>query len=159
MIRKKNFYLSILFEIKEYICICSDYQRVHIYHHKLYNKFYFILSNDKTSFCTMIMNFIIDISSTRNSYINRIYNAILILMKKLIKYATYIAIIKKLNTKNFTKLLRYKFILHYNMMRDIISNRNSLFTNHFWSTLCWHLNARCQFNTTFHSQIDNQIEK
>ena len=43
--------------------------------------------------------------------------------------------------------------------RDIISNKNSLFTNHFWLTLCWHLNARRQFNIAFHSQINDQIEK
>ena len=126
-----------------------------VHHHKLYNKFNFISLNDENSFHTIIINFIIDMPSAKDSYINKINNAILILMNKLMKHATYIATIKNLNAKNFAKLLWREFISHHDMMRDIISNRNSLFTNHFWSTLCWHLNARRQFNIAFHSQTNN----
>ena len=68
---------------------------------------------------------------TRNSYIDKINDVILILINKLTKHATYIATIKNLNAKNFAKLFSRKFISHHDMMRDIISNRNLLFTNHF----------------------------
>ena len=93
-----------LFKINEYVRIYFDYQRVRVYHHKSYNKFNFISSNDENSFHTMIMNFIINMSSTRNSYINKINDVILILMNKLTKHVTYIATIKNLNVKNFAKL-------------------------------------------------------
>ena len=93
-----------LFEIDEYVRICSDYQRVRVHHHKLYNKFNLISSNDEDSFHTMIMNFITDMSLAKNLYINKINDAILILMNKLTKHATYIATIKNLNAKNFAKL-------------------------------------------------------
>ena len=52
----------------------------------------------------MIMNFIIDMSFVKNLYIDKINDAILILMNKLTKHATYIATIKSLNVKNFAKL-------------------------------------------------------
>ena len=94
-----------LSEIDEYVRICSDCQRVRVHHHKLYNKFNFISSNDEDSFYIIIMNFITDMSSTRNSYINKINDVILILINKLTKHATYIATIKNLNAKNFAKLL------------------------------------------------------
>ena len=94
-----------LFKINKYVRICSDCQRVRVHHHKLYNKFNFISSNDEDSFHIIIMNFIIDMSSTRNLYIDKINDAILILMNKLMKHATYIATIKNLNAKNFAKLL------------------------------------------------------
>ena len=93
-----------LFEIDEYVRICFDCQRVRVHHHKSYDKFNFILSNDKDSFYIMIMNFIIDMSSARNSYINKINDMILILMNKLSKHTIYIATIKNLNAKNFAKL-------------------------------------------------------
>ena len=93
-----------LFEIDKYIHIDFNYQCVRVYHHKLYNKFNLILSNDENLFYLIIMNFIINMSSMRNLYINKINNAILILMNKLTKHATYIAIIKNLNVKNFAKL-------------------------------------------------------
>ena len=93
-----------LFEIDEYVRIYSDCQRVRVHHHKLYNKFNFISSSDENSFHTIIMNFIIDMSLARNLYINKINDAILILMNKLTKHAMYIATIKNLNVKNFAKL-------------------------------------------------------
>ena len=75
-----------------------------VYHHKLYDKFNSISSNDENSFYIMIINLIIDMSSAKDSYIDKINNAILILMNKLIKHAIYIATIKNLNAKNFAKL-------------------------------------------------------
>ena len=132
-----------LFKIDEYVRICFDCQRVRVHHHKSYDEFNFISSSDEDSFHIMIINFIIDMSSARNSYIDKINDVILILMNKLTKHATYIATIKNLNAKNFAKLFWREFISHHDMMRDIISNKNLLFMNHFWSTLCWHLNVRC----------------
>ena len=94
-----------LFKINEYICIYFNCQRVRVHHHKLYNKFNFILSNDENSFHTIIMNFIINMLSTKNLYIDKINDVILILMNKLTKHVMYIATIKNLNVKNFAKLL------------------------------------------------------
>ena len=94
-----------LFEIDEYVRIYSDCQRVRVHHHKSYDKLNFISSNDENSFHTMIMNFITNMSPARNPYTDKINNAILILINKLTKHATYIATIKNLNIKNFAKLL------------------------------------------------------
>ena len=94
-----------LFKIDEYVRICFDCQRVRVHHHKSYNEFNFISSSGEDSFHRMIMNFIINMSFAKNLYINKINNAILILMNKLTKHATYIATIKNLNVKNFAKLL------------------------------------------------------
>ena len=93
-----------LFEINKYIRIYFNCQRVRIHHYKSYNKFNFISSNDENSFYIIIMNFLIDILSTRNLYINKINDIILILINKLTKHATYIATIKNLIVKNFAKL-------------------------------------------------------
>ena len=93
-----------LFKIDKYVCIYFNCQRVRVHYHKSYNKFYFISSNDENLYHTIIINFIINMSSTRNLYINKIKNAILILMNKLTKHAIYITTIKNLNVKNFAKL-------------------------------------------------------
>ena len=94
-----------LFEIDEYVRTYLDCQRVRVHHHKSYDKFNLISSSGEDSFHIMIMNFIINMPSARNSYIDKINDVILILMNKLTKHATYIATIKNLNAKNFAKLL------------------------------------------------------
>ena len=87
-IRKKYFCLNILFKINEYVCIYFDCQRERVHHHKSYDEFNFISLNDENLFYIIIMNFIINMSSARNSYINKINDVILILMNKLTKHAT-----------------------------------------------------------------------
>ena len=58
-----------------------------------------------TSFYIIIINFIINISSIRDSYINNTCDIILILINKLIKHITYIIIIKKLKVDKFANIL------------------------------------------------------
>ena len=76
-----------------------------VYYYKLYKKLISIFSSDVTSFYIIIINFIIDISFTRDSYIDNIYNIILILINKLTKYVIYIVIIKKLKVNKLTNIL------------------------------------------------------
>ena len=76
-----------------------------VYYYKLYKKLILISLSDVTSFHTIIINFIINISSTRDSYINNTYNTILILINKLIKYVIYIIIIKKLKVDELTNII------------------------------------------------------
>ena len=56
-------------------------------------------------FYTIIINFIIDILSIRNSYINKTYDIILILIDKLTKYITYIATIKDLKVDRLVDII------------------------------------------------------
>ncbi len=76
-----------------------------IYYYKLYKKLSLISFKDLQFFKTITINFITNILFARNLYIKKINNIILILIDKLIKYAIYIATIKKFNAKIFAKLL------------------------------------------------------
>ena len=91
-------------DIINYCKSCSDCQRVQIHRHKLYKALFSISSNFKL-FYIVIMNFITDMSSTKDSYIEKISDAILILLDKLTKYVIYILIIKDLNAKDFANVI------------------------------------------------------
>ncbi len=158
-IRRKYYWSKMLKEMMKYVRICSDCQRVRVHHHKLYEKLTSISSENVNSFHMMIMNFITDMLSAKNSYIEKTSDAILIMINKLIKHAIYISMIKDLNVKRLVNLLWREFVFQHEMMRSIISNRNSLFINHFWITLCWHLEAKRKLSTAFHSQIDDQTKR
>ena len=75
-----------------------------VYYYKLYKELILIFLDNVTSFYIIIMNFIIDILSTRNSYIDNTCDIILILINKLTKYIIYIVIIKKLKVDEFTNI-------------------------------------------------------
>ncbi len=150
-IRRKYYWLKMLKKIMKYVCICSDCQQVRMHHHKFYEKLTFIFSESVNLFHMMIMNFITDMLFAKNSYIEKTSDVILIIINKLIKHAIYISMIKDLNIERLVNLLWWEFISQHKMMRSIISNQNSLFINHFWITLCWHLEAKRKLNTAFHS--------
>jgi hypothetical protein len=67
-----------------------------VYYYKLYSKLTLIPLGSITPFYTITIDFIIDIPPTRDVYIGKTYNIILVLVDKLTKYVTYIAIIKDL---------------------------------------------------------------
>ena len=76
-----------------------------VYYYKLYRKLILISLNNVNLFYIITINFIIDISSTRNSYINKTYNIILVLINKLTKYIIYIIIIKNLIVEEFINII------------------------------------------------------
>ena len=158
-IRRKYYWLKMLKEMTKYVYIYSDCQRVQVHHHKLYKKLTFISSESVNSFHMMIMNFITNIFFAKNLYIEKTSNAILIMINKLIKHVIYISTIKDLNIKRLANLLWRKFVSQHKMMQSIILNQDSLFINHFWITLCWHLEAKWKLSTAFHLQINDQTER
>ena len=76
-----------------------------IYYYKFYNELILILLNNVNSFHIITLNFITNLLFTKNLYINKIYDFILILINKLIKYVTYITIIKDLKINKFINII------------------------------------------------------
>ena len=56
-------------------------------------------------FYIIIIDVITNILSTRDSYINKTYDIILVLINKLTKYITYIIIIKNLIVEELTNII------------------------------------------------------
>ena len=76
-----------------------------MYFHKLYEKLSSILSKGVISFHIVILNFISDMFSARDSYTNKICDIILIIIDKITKHATYIVITINLKIDNFINIL------------------------------------------------------
>ena len=67
-----------------------------VYYYKPYKKLISISLDNVNSFYTITIDFIINMLSARDSYINKIYNTILVLIDKLTKYIIYIITTKNL---------------------------------------------------------------
>ena len=77
--------------------------RIHYY--KFYNNLIVIFLKNVKSFHIVIMNFIINMLSAKNLYTEKINDAILMLINKLIKHVIYIVIIKNLNAESLINIL------------------------------------------------------
>ncbi len=81
------------------------------------------------------------------------------MINKLIKHVICISMIKDLNVEKLANLLWREFVFQHEMMWSIILNWDSLFINHFWIILCWHLKEKRKLSTAFHLQINDQTER
>ena len=76
-----------------------------VYYYKSYEKLILISLDNVNPFYIIIINFITNILSARDSYINKIYNIILVLIDKLTKHVIYVIIIKNLKIDKLINLI------------------------------------------------------
>ena len=108
--------------------MCNIYQYIKSFRYRFYNKFnsFFIISN---FFFFFFINFVINLSF--NKYKNIIYNFILIIIDRFIKMIKYLLINIIIDVVALTKFFYIKIIYYYDILNDIVNNRNSIFINIF----------------------------
>jgi hypothetical protein len=88
----------------------------------------------------------------------KIYNAVLVVVDYFTKMAKYFPTQKTLNAARLADLFYKRIICSFGTLWSIMSDRASLFTSQFWSSLCFYIKARCQLSTAFYPQTDGQME-
>ncbi len=75
------------------------------------------------------MNFVTSLLLNKRREV--VYNLIFVIINRCIKMIKYILIITRINVAELTKVFFKEIILRFNMLTDIISNRDSVFTSAF----------------------------
>lgn len=158
-IRTKYYWHKMDHDIEDYVRTCPDCQRVRVHRHKPYGRLNPIPPGNEKPFHTVTMDFITDMPPAKDPYTGKTYDAVLVLVCKLSKFARYIPTTKNLDAEGLADVLWREHICQEGMMRSIISDRGSLFTSRFWTNLCWHLGAKRKLSTAFHPQSDGQTER
>jgi hypothetical protein len=156
LLKRKYFWNNMNKNVKEYVDICSTCHRVKFVRHKSHDllQSFFILEKSRQDWT---MNFIIDLSLSKHKEI--VYDSMLMMIDRYIKFNLYISSKKTWNAKDLTNALIDEIFIKFERLVFIVTNRDFLFTFKFWSSLCYHLWIRLRYNIVYHSQIDEQIEK
>ena len=103
---------------------------------------------------SIALNFIVKLSKSKERVTRTMYNSILIVTDKLIKYK-YFLLYKKVT---FAEDLIYTFlrmiVANHELSDEIILNRNKLFTLKFWKSLMNQLEIHHKLSTAYHSQMN-----
>ena len=75
------------------------------------------------------MNFITDLPSNKRGDV--VYDAILVIIDKCIKIIKYLSMIIKIDVAKLTKLLFEQIVLRFDILTNIINDKNFLFVNAF----------------------------
>lgn len=104
------------------------------------------------------MDFVTGLPTSKN-WNDAKYDSILVVVDRLTKMAHYIPVTKTIKTKNLAKMLIREVIRYHGLPSSIITDRGSLFTSEYYSSLCYALKIKKKTSTAFHPQTDGQTER
>ncbi|KAL0313109.1 UNVERIFIED_CONTAM: Transposon Tf2-11 polyprotein [Sesamum radiatum] len=84
--------------------------------------------------------------------------SIIIVVDRLSKYATFIAVPKHVTAEGTTHLFFKHIVKYWGLPKDIVSDRDSRFTGVFWTELFKILGSKLSMSSSYHPQSDGQTE-
>jgi hypothetical protein len=84
--------------------------------------------------------------------------AILVVVDKLTKFATFIPTTSEVTAETTARLLFQRVFRLFGLPTEIVSDRDPRFTSNFWKALASHYNTRLAMSTARHPQTDGQTE-
>lgn len=86
-------------------------------------------------------------------------NAIAVFVDRLTKMAHFVPTVTTITATDLADLYVKEIIRLHGIPKEIISDRDSKFTSHFWKAVCEKLGTRQGLSTSFHPQTDGQTER
>jgi hypothetical protein len=127
LLKKKYFWNSMNKNVKKYVDFCSTYHRVKLVKYKSHDLLQ-ILSISENSKQDWIMNFITNLSFSKHR--NIVYDSILMIIDRYIKFNLYISSKKTWNVENLTNALIDEIFIKFKKLVFIVTNREfSSFSN------------------------------
>ena len=87
------------------------------------------------------------------------YNSILVIIDWLTKIVHYKPVKITINTPGLAKIIIDVVVRHHGFPDSIVTNRGSLFTSKFWSSLYYFLSIKRRLSTAFHPQTNGKIKR
>ena len=87
------------------------------------------------------------------------YDSILVIVDRLTKMVHYEPVKVTINAPGLAEVIIDVVVRHHGLPDSIVTDRGSLFTSKFWSSLCYFLGIKRRLSTAFHPQTDGQTER
>jgi hypothetical protein len=87
------------------------------------------------------------------------FNAILVIVERLTKIGFFIPCNTDITSEGVAKLYLQHIFSKHGIPSDVVSDRGSEFTSHFWRSLGKLLNMNLRLSTAYHPQTDGQTER
>ena len=105
------------------------------------------------------MNFIIKLSKSEKFVTKEIYDSILMIIDKLIKYSHLISFKKLYSADQLEFIVLNRLIRYHDISKGMTSDRDKLFTSNYWKTFVSLLGTKLRLFIVYHFEIDGQIER
>jgi hypothetical protein len=99
---------------------------------------------------SIALDFIVKLSLLKEALIKVVYDSILVVTDRLIKYARFISYKEGSTVEELVYTFNRNIIANYGIPEEIISNRNKLFISKFWKSLMDQLGIHQKLSTAYH---------
>jgi len=142
-------------QVMKYIVRCELCWKNKIQRNKQYNEVIWIdvLSE---SWKSVTINFIIKLSSLKNSTWEVWFDSILMIVNRLIKYTIFISFKKTVTASVLMYIILQELISNHELSKKFIINKDKLFMSKFWKMLRVKLRIKWKMLTAYHSQMNKQ---
>ncbi len=151
----KYYWPKLTKDVKKYVFSCNICQRVKVSKHCSYGEMQ-ALPHLNSLWEKVVMNIITDMPSSKRS--DSVYDAILMVVDRYTKITQYIFISKTLTTMQLADIFFKKIVCCYRALKEIVSDKGSIFTSSYWSEVCYQMKIKHWLNIMFHSQTNEQIK-
>ena len=150
---KRNYHLHSMEEdVKDYVRACDICQRNKSSCHRRYGQLE-PLEVPYRPWSSISMDWIIDLPESNG------YTQIWVIVDRFSKMAHLIPLLKKVTAKDIAKIfLREIWKLHV-LLTDIVSDRDTKLTSHFWQVLIDLLGTKTKLSTAIYPETDGQTER
>ena len=100
------------------------------------------------------MDFIIKLLKSRDPVTGDIFNSIIVIIDKLTKYTILIPYKETYKVNQLGYILLDRLIRDYGIPESITSDRDRLFTSHYWKTLIATIGTKLRISTAYHPETD-----
>ena len=156
LIQRKFYWPACAEQVRSYVKTCDICQRTKVHRHKPYGELKSLPVSD-TPWKEIIMNFITGLSSSKRRGV--VYDSILVVVDRCIRMTRYIPVTIKIDAATLAEVFYEEIVLRFGTPSGIVSDRGSVFTSAFWSSLCYHARIRRRLSTAFHPQTDGLTER
>lgn len=117
------------------------------------------LQASKGSWTLIALDFIIKLLKSKELITKVLFDSILVIIDRLIKYGYFILYREASSAKELAYVFLKYVVANHGMLKKINSDCNKLFMSKFWKSLVDQLGMNHKFSTTYHLQTDRQTEQ
>ena len=157
LIDRKYYWPTLRRNVEAYIKVCNVCLASKAVRHKPYEDLQ-ALPIPTHRWKDLSMDFVTGLPVSTN-WKSESYDSILVIVDRLTKMVHYEPVKITIDAPGLAEVIIDVVVRHHGLPDSIITDRGSLFTSKFWSSLYYFLGIKRRLSTTFYSQINGQTER
>ncbi len=157
ILKRKYWWQNMTSNVSNYIKTYNVCQRTKVRRYKLYSEIQSLPAPTKV-WRDFLIDFIIDLPPSKIQG-GKVVNSVLVIVDRFTKRVLYLPTTKDIDTPRLVDLIYREIILYGGVLDSFITDRGSVFTSRYQSTLVYQLKYKRRLSTTFYLQTNSQTKR